>query len=392
LARSVPSSRQDADLVVDVSHDIEPFLLRCAALVDPLSIPFHAVAWLRAWYATLGAAGGRQPVLVGVRSARTGADLLLLPLTSRRAGGLSIIEFADASVVDYQLPLHAPSAADTFAAPAEAKRLWRAVRAALAGHDLLRIDKMLTRTLAETGSRPNLLMQVMRSADCEMYGNESHAPGTWDEWRHSLGKHGRKEFERAWRVFTRSPQARFERVTDLADALTVFEQLEAQQAERMHAQGTAYVLDQPAFRAFYRQALIAGLADGTVVLTALRDGEHLVAALYGIANHARFIALRLSTGGDAWAACSPGRLLLERTACHLHAQGVHWFDFGIGGYSHKAFFKVRSIPLFDAVDALSWRGLPLAWAWRARRALKRQIWLVRVVRRLRKHDGVHAPR
>ena len=376
------------DYRVDISDDVEPFLARCAALSDAAASPFHTAGWLRGWYATLGRTAGRRPVLVGVRSRATGADLLLLPLAARRVAGVSVVEFADASVVDYQLPLLAPAwvgGAD------EARRMWRAVRLALAGHDVLRIDKMLAHSLDEATPRSNPLMHVLSTVDCEMYGNQMHAPGTWDEWRHSLPKRVRKEFERSWRVFMRSPQARFEHVTDPQQALVVFEQLESQQAERMHGHTSRYVLDQPAYRAFYRDALRAGLVDGSVVLTALCDGDQLVAGQLGVANGARYIALRLSTTrSEAWSHCSPGRLLLERTAAHLHAQGLRWFDFGIGAYSHKTVFGVTAIPLFDAIEALSWRGRPMVWAWRARRALKRQAWLVRVVRVVRRVVGRNA--
>jgi CelD/BcsL family acetyltransferase involved in cellulose biosynthesis len=378
----VPAAEADDDYLVDVSDTIEPFLARCAAVSDRSASPFHAANWLRHWYATLGRAAGRRPVLVGVRSRRSGADVMLLPLVARRTAGVSVVEFCDASVVDYQLPILSPQWAGT---PDDARRLWRAVRAALAGHAVLRIEKMLAHRLDEAGAAPNPLMQVLRTADCEMHGNQIHVPGTWDEWRCALPQRVRSGFGRIWRVFTRSPHARFDRVTDPAQALAVFAELEAQQALRMRGVGAGYVLDQTVYREFYLGLLRTGLADGSVVLTALRDGDQLVACQYGIANGQRYVALRMSTtGGEGWAHCSPGKLLLERTAAHLHAQGLRWFDFGIGLYAHKTVFGVTPIPLFDAIEALSWRGWPMVWSWRARRALKRQAWVVRLVRAVRR--------
>jgi CelD/BcsL family acetyltransferase involved in cellulose biosynthesis len=221
-----------------------------------------------------------------------------------------------------------------------------------------------------------------------MFGNQFHAGADWEAWRHSLDKRVRKEFERSWRVFTRSETARFERVTDPVAALALFETLERQQTQRMDTLAYRYVLDEPVFRAFYRQALTGGLLDGSVVLTALRDGDEVVAAQFGVANQERYVALRLSTGGDEWKACSPGRLLCERTAQHLHGQGWRWFDFGIGDYRHKRTFGVSRIALLDGCEALSWRGMPMVWAWRLRRALKRQPWLVGLRRRFRPNNSV----
>lgn len=369
---------------VEVSDDIEAFVERWALLTDAHSLPFHAPSWLRAWYASLGHAAGRHPVLVTVRQAAGGDEVLLLPLVAQRRGGLSVLEFADATVVDYVSPLVARDWAQGRPPAQAARQVWAAMRRALRRHDVLRIEKMLARALEESGSLQNPLAIALRTADCAMSGNQMDIAGPYDAWRHSLDKRVRKELERSWRVFTRSPEARFERVLDPARAVPVFEALETQQAQRMREAGHGYLLDGPPYRRFYRDALLAGLADGSVVLTCLRDRGQVVAALYGARNDSRFIALRLSTGDPSWAHCSPGRLLLERTAHHLHGAGIRWFDLGIGDYRYKTGFKVSGIPLLDATVALSWRGLPLAWAWHGRRILRRQAWLVSWVRRVRR--------
>lgn len=387
-------THQSINYVVDIDTSLEPFLERWVALATDDVSPFHAQPWLRAWYATLGNSAGFQPLLVGVRSADTGADVMLLPLSTWHRAGLSFVGFADASVVDYTSPLVSVAWAgdidqtNSAAVKHCAQRLWQAVRQALHGYDVFRIDKMLEKPLDESLVRVNPLMLALgsRLQDCEMFGNQFHTGDDWDVWRFSLDKRVRKEFERSWRVFTRSDQARFECITEPQAALQLFEQLEHQQSQRMDQLDHAYVLDQPAFRAFYHQALAGGLADGSVVLTALRDGEDVVAAQFGIANRHRYIALRLSTGGDPWKACSPGRLLCERTAEHLHAQALRWFDFGIGDYRHKQSFGVSHIALFDGCEALSWRGLPVAWGWRLRRMLKRQRWIVKLWRYLKKES------
>lgn len=386
-----PKTISRFDYVVDVDTAVDPFLQRWAALLDERSLPFHALPWLRAWYATLGNTPDCKPLLVGVRRSDTGADVMLLPLTCHRRGGLSVVAFADATVMDYVTPLMAPdwagtSRPDDTATTVNAKRLWLAICHALRGHDVLRIDKMLDQPMDENAQVSNPLMLALRPRlqVCEMFGNQFHPGDDWDAWRHSLDKRVRKEFERCWRVFTRSETARFEQVTEPGAALALFEQLERQQTQRMDQLDYNFVLNQPAYRAFYRQAMLGGLADGSVVLTALRDGDEVVAAQFGVANRHRYIALRLSTGGNEWKAVSPGRLLCERTAQHLHAQGLRWFDFGIGDYRHKQAFGVSHMALLDGCEALSWRGLPMAWAWRLRQALKRQRWLVALVRRLKK--------
>ena len=346
------------------------FLDRCDRLAEPGTLPFHRRCWLEAWYATIGQADGREPLLVAVRGPQ-GDDVLLLPLVCERRRGLRWVGYADAGVVDYVAPLLAPHWACGAPEVEAARALWQALRLALAGHDVLALDKLLERGLPETGHRANPLTLALPTAPSDLFGNQFEVEGDWEDWRRSLDKRVRKEIERCWRVFHRSPVARFERITDPARAAELLTVLEQQQSERLSpVLGERYKLDQPAYRAFYRQALAAGLADGHVVLTVLLDGEHVVSALFGLANAARYIGLRQSLGGEAWKACSPGRLLDEQTARHMHEAGRRHFDFGVGDYFHKTTLQMAQIPLRSLCQSLSWRGTLAVWGWRAKRRLK----------------------
>jgi CelD/BcsL family acetyltransferase involved in cellulose biosynthesis len=353
---------------------LDEFLQRAQALQGPTCLPFHGAAWLRAWYDTLGSSDGRQPLWVGVQrqTADGWTDAMLLPLVRLRRHGLSELALADAGVVDYVAPL---TAADwhggAHEAPA-ARALWTALAQALGGYDVWTVEKMLPAALSEAGATTNPLALAWRTQAGEMFGNQFCVGESWEAWRRGLDKRVRKEIERCWRVFERSPVARFERVTDPERAHALFDTLERQQSERM-AEVPYYQLDRAPYRAFYRQLLGAGLADGSVVLTALLDGDEVVSALFGVANGSRYIALRQSIGGDAWKACSPGRLLDEGTARHMHEQGLGTFDFGVGDYFHKTTLGMTRIPLRDACVALSWRGLPVVWAWRLRRRIKQIV-------------------
>lgn len=348
---------------------LEPFLARWAALLGPASSPFHSLAWVRAWYTTLGETDGRRPLLVAVRDRDSGADLMLLALSSRRSGGLSIVEFADATVCDYNLPLLAPNAR---LSAEHARAIWHALRRALAAeHDVLRLQKMPRHTLDDTPPRDNPFCLALPTRPSEVAGTEVPLPDTWDGWRHTLDSAVRREFDRSWRVFTRSPEAVFERITDPAQALAALEALEALQSQRMHEVGKPYRLDGAAYRGFYRRLLQDGLASGDVVLTTLRAGPTHVTVQLGVANHQRYVALRTANAGGSWKNCSPGRLGFERTGRHLHEHGLRCFDFGIGDYAYKLVFKGRTLPLFDACEALSWRGRLWVWAWQLRQATKR---------------------
>lgn len=368
VANALPA----AVFTAEADDDVDAFLDRWAALQATPETPFQTAAWLRSWYDSLGQAPGRRPVCVTVRQA--GRPVMLLPLVASRERGSSVLRFADEGVTDYNAPLLV-----AHIAPADAPALWRAIRSALAGHDLLRVDKLL----ASLANRPNPLATAWAGQPCEMFGNHLWVDADYDAWRFSLDKTVRKEFERTWRVFSREPEARFERIVDAEGARNLFAELEAQQRQRMAHAGDRYRLDRPEYSALYRDRLLRGLSAGSVVLTALRARGELVAALYGICDGRRYVALRISHAGEGWRHCAPGKLLLERTIHHLHEQGLRHIDFAIGDYFHKRVFKVAQTPLLDACVALSWRGLPAVAAWRVRRALKRQRWVVDAVRKLK---------
>lgn len=379
MAQAVAQPAYRSEIVADLGQ----FLQRCEHLAQTTSLPFQRRAWLSAWYATLGRSAGRQPLLLALRDKHSGADLALLPLVQRRQSGLRLVEFADADVTDYNAPLLAPHWHQGAAPAVAAQQLWLATREALRGHDLLLLDKQLAQLLDQTPGDANPLVLALRLQASDHFGNAFSAPEGWEAWRRSLDKTVRKEIERCWRVFERSPTARFEQAQTVDQALALFAELDAQQAARARQLGQHYQLDQPAYQAFYRQLITEGHASGQVLLTALRDGDAVVAALLSVASSQRMVALRQSIGGAAWKAMSPGRLLDDGTARHLHAHGLTQFDFGIGDYRHKAVLKMAPIALRCGCVALSWRGWPGVAAWHARRWLKarpglRALWLGRI--------------
>jgi len=74
--------------------------------------------------------------------------------------------------------------------------------------------------------------------------------------------------------------------------------------------------------------------------------------------------------GEKWSACSPGRLIIDRTIEALHKDGVREFDFSIGNYTYKRRFRPQRTPLVDLSAPLSWRGQPYALRDRAVLALR----------------------
>ena len=365
-----------AAFTAELVPDWDAFVPRWRALTGAApATPFQGERWLGTWFGTM-VSSGRAPVLVAAACARTGRDAALLPLTLSREGRLREIAFADGGITDYNAPALCP---ETPTDRASARALWRAVRAALPPADLLRLEKM-PETVA---GRPNPLIHWPGARASRLSGHVLAIEGSWEEHHRGQERRFRKEQERAWRVFTRAEGAAFRVIEDGDEARRVLGILERQQADRIRALGRPYLLDDPAIVGFYRALVDGGLADGSIRLTALLAGDEVVAALLGIVAGRDYAMVRLSTGGEAWNACSPGRLVIERTIHHLHAQGARRFDFTIGDYPYKRRLGAVPRPLHDLTHALSWRGLPLAGRDAGAAAIHRNPTLARIARATR---------
>jgi CelD/BcsL family acetyltransferase involved in cellulose biosynthesis len=318
---------------------------------------FQRFAWLDAWYRTMGQHRDIEPRLVTVRSVTDGQPVLMLPLAIVRRGGLRVLQFADQDLTDFNGPLLGPMDV----ARSEYQLLWRKIAAALPTCDVADFRKMPP-TIA---GRPNPLAAVAGATTCPVHGNVIKFSGSWDDYHRGLDRHARKELDRSWRVFQRDPTAAFVRIYDATQAATVLDIMDQQQRQRLQDIGTPFVLDHARQAAFYRHDLAGRLADNSVIIATLQTSNEVVASLYAISDGVDAVVLRISHAGKAWAAVSPGRLVVYRTLACLHAAGFASVDLSIGDYDYKRRFGVTPTRLVDLVTALSWRGQTAAakhWA------------------------------
>ena len=339
-----------------------------------VSLPFQQRDWLDAWYRHPGGELGVEalPIVVHV----DGVPAMALPLVRRCRGALVHVEFADGGLTDYNAPILGAAAPDT---PAAAAEVFRALRAALRGVDVIDLARMPSAVKGRVN--PLALLPGVRSS--ALAGNLIHIDGSWDRWHHSFDRRYRKELERIWRVFTRHEGAEFRQLGPGPEAQEVYDRLTVLQRERLAVQGIPYVLDHPAKAGFYRDLLALGLASGTVILTALLVRGEVVAALYSVGDGEHLFMLRLSAAGGEWTKCSPGRLMIERTMHALFARSYRTFDFTLGDYEYKRRMGVTPVPLVDLRVWTSLKGvLPVALG-RLHARARRSPRLRAAVRRLR---------
>jgi CelD/BcsL family acetyltransferase involved in cellulose biosynthesis len=134
--------------------------------------------------------------------------------------------------------------------------------------------------------------------------------------------------------------------------------LEEQQSARHAALGSKYVLDQPAYRAFYERLAMDGSEAELAALFAVEAQGEIIATLFGIVHDGAFTLLRISTAGHAWGHLSPSRLVVVEAMKYFVARGVRRFDMGIGDYPFKRGFGVEDVPLYDLTVARDLSALP----------------------------------
>jgi CelD/BcsL family acetyltransferase involved in cellulose biosynthesis len=337
--------------------------------------PFQTARWLDAWYAAFRTDAAVAPLAVAVHSPM-GHSALFLPLVLTRAKGRRTIAFADLDLTDYNAPILGPAAPVD---QAGATALWRAVGRCLPPADLLQLRKMPV----EIAGRANPLALLPGVTPSSVFGNLVEVGDDYRQWQHDALKGDvRAELRRAARRFEQHPGATFLRARDPATARRVYEALRVMQRGRAAEAGFAYRLDEPACDAVYRRALEQGLADGTVVLTALLVGAEPVAASFAIADGRSFTGLRIADAGGTWRKDMVARLLIDRTMEHLHGEGYRLFDFVLGDHSYKRRFGARQRHLVELTQALSLQGMPHLGLERARGFVRARPRLARAARRL----------
>jgi CelD/BcsL family acetyltransferase involved in cellulose biosynthesis len=333
---------------------------------------FQHSHWLDAWYRAFGAV---DPLIAIISDTATQRDVALVPLIRRGHHGISLVEFADLGITDYNAPILASGAPrDSGSMRAMGRALVAALRRLPDRPDLIRLKKMPM----EIRGKPNPLVALGWIGSSSLNGNLVEVGDDFEAYRASIRK---MQMPRCWRVFTRHPGARFQIATTADEALRFLDVMDVQQRGRMDKLRHRFVLDEPHYVKFYRDVVSRGVAEGYAVVSALISDDGIVATTMGLRQGAHYALLRTSNAGKQWANCTPGLLCVERTMAALHEQGVRHFDLSIGNYDYKRRFGAKPLPLTDVSIALSWRGAPYALRDRTVQRLRRYPRLAECVRR-----------
>ena len=345
-----------------------------------ISSGFQSLNWLTVLYEELAPSQRAMPRLVVVTERNSGEVALILPLLIKKKRTLRVARFADLGVSDYGGPILGPA---LLTKRRSIRRAWRTVRHALRDVDMIRLEKM-----PETiGDRPNPLLTRAGLTPSRLSGNVVTIATFVEDYIAELGKKYCKEVERCYRLWEKEGTPKFTRVTDPEDIARAYTILEEQQLARHEALGSKYILDEPAYRAFYERLVMDGTEAELGYIFTLDAGNETIATLFGISHDGTFTLLRIANGGDRWSHLSPGRLIIVEAMKYFVHRGVRRFDMGIGDYPFKRGFGAAEIPLHDMIIARDLAAVPRAVYHRAKGRLRKNARLRAYYRRFKRWRG-----
>lgn len=339
--------------LAEATCDSELFLQRAAALGPSAAItPFQSPDWLNAWLRLLGPSASAEPLLITVRDSFRDEIAMLLPLVIRRVCGVALVEFADLSVSDYNVPLLGPAAPST---PEAAAAAFEAALAAMPDVDVVRLCNLpLT-----AGGKVNPLA-LLASTPSSTVRNVTTLPRSWDDYLESRPRKFRKALRQHHRTLDALGGVRVRMITSPGDdTAKLFGKLDQFQRARIAALGKRYVLDRPAYARFYREVFSRGQA----MLSVMESGDSVVAVAYSLLHRQSCTTVRLANAGAEWSRGSPGIVLASEIIRWLIDNGIEQFDLGAGGYDYKKQLGCEPQPLLVLEKALTLKGRMALSAW-----------------------------
>jgi CelD/BcsL family acetyltransferase involved in cellulose biosynthesis len=334
---------------------------------EGLLTPFQTRAWLLPFYGVLAPRLNATPVFVLVRDRLSRRPVMLLPLCALRRYGITIIEFADLGVSDY----NAPIIAKTFdPPPSKWRELWHNIVATFETGSILRLEKMPHLI----GDLPNPLAQYNKeSALMDIASWGVMLPPTRDEYNKSvLHPSFAKELAKKARRIAKRGEVEYVVAQTRDEKRIAFDILARQRQARCDEMGRPNILAQPVYRQFYESVAVESPGD-VVSLTLLKVGGEIVGTVLALNHQKAFCVIMSTYQGGAWKSCSLGNIVIQSTVEHSIDNGVGFFDFTIGNEGYKQHFGALPNALFSALQPLTLSGFSVALTMNCCAHIKRTV-------------------
>ena len=334
-----------------------------------LMSPYQAFDWVATWHRCFGALERVRPLIVVVR--HMGVPSMLLPLGLIDRSGITKCVFLGGKQINYAMPLLSGDWSEAFGSAPAIETVLKKIKQAEPSIDLFAFfnqprdwhgQKNPMLQLVHKPSPSNSFCVPLRSDYQEFAAGRRSAK--------SLSKLRRKEEKIAREI---GPIRLIEPVTssEIDWALDLFR---SQRLVRFSALGIPDPYQTSQGRQFLREATLGGegQGQGTLRWFVLMAGDTPIATFAGTQTGRHFSGFINSMLDGDFAKYSPGEVLLIAVLRRLCAEGVEWFDLGIGEARYKEQWCDVD-PLVDAVVPMSTRGRLVMDVIRRMRGMKRSI-------------------
>jgi CelD/BcsL family acetyltransferase involved in cellulose biosynthesis len=307
---------------------------------------FQHPIWLNSFYAELVAKRNAKPVFITGRSGPEGQLVFLLPMISRRLGGITLLEATDLGVSDYAVPVvdQAWLAAEAGNASAIAQQ----VSFAIPRHDLLHIRNIREEHIE--------LWRLFFDQPVQQHDFSAHAldlTTAGKDWRNQmLADDFRKRFERKRRKFANSNEARIRVLDDPAEAAAGINKL----AELRHGRFEGDMIAYDFVRDFYAGVAAKGCASGYAATYVFEVGDEMVGVAFAIAHAGRLNYLLIGCDYMRHGSLSPGMMIYDRMIDDWADKGGAQYDFTIGDEPFKFDFGTKPTLMWEMVNTATLQG------------------------------------
>lgn len=298
---------------------------------------FQSYAWVSTLLETVGLGLGVEPVFLLI-SHESGTPVMLAPLAVTRRSGMTLLQFIDFGLADYNAPLLHRSLGRELTRN-RFMECWRAALDMIGPVDAVRLDKM--------PSHINGSANPFLHLGCHEHANSHQAvlKGDFSGFLKSRSSNMLADARRKRRRLAEKGKLEFciaqtpGRAELFASAMIRFK------SRRYRATRVDDMFERRAYRDFYLELAREGAADGIVNVSALTLDGSPIAVHWGVVSQNRFYWLMPAFDLDRWWSYSVGRLLLQDLIGWCYEQRVSTFDFTIGNEPYKSQWADQSMPL-----------------------------------------------
>jgi CelD/BcsL family acetyltransferase involved in cellulose biosynthesis len=309
--------------------------------------PYQGFAFCKAWYETVGAAEGAEPLIIHLADPARGLELLW-PLARARKGGCRIAHFAGGKHANYNLPL---GTLDRMTGT----KLRQLLRAAARQHGIDLV--VLEDQPRHWGGQAHPLTSVTHTASPSSAWSTDLLADPDAMTARLMSAESLKKLRKKERKLGEYGPVTYGAATTQAEVDAALAAFLAHKTARFAAMGVANPFAAPATVAFLQRIAAVSVSGAPLQFHTLKAGDTVAALFGGMVQGGRFSGMITSFDGDpALARCSPGDLLLLHMIRTMGRDGLTQFDLGIGEAAYKAGYCPQEDHLFDSCFAATAKG------------------------------------